>query len=100
MGSGEELSLRYVLAPSKYVLGKFWIWAGGVNILIFGGSFINGGGDSICVCIYTCVYIYIYVAGKSYAHISLSLSIYIYIYTYRHVYNLLTPRQRSYIILI
>ena len=33
VGSGEEFQLRYVLAPFKYALGKFWIWAGGVLIL-------------------------------------------------------------------
>ena len=35
VGSGEEVKLRYVLAPFTYVSGKFWIWAGGV--LIMGG---------------------------------------------------------------
>ena len=32
VGSGEEFKLRYVLAPFEYVLGKFWIWAGGFDI--------------------------------------------------------------------
>ena len=35
--------MRYVLAPFKYVLGKFWIWAGGVFTLR-GGGLINGEG--------------------------------------------------------
>ena len=29
VGIGEEFELRYVLAPFEYVLGNFWIWAGG-----------------------------------------------------------------------
>ena len=35
--------MRYVLAPFKYVLGKFWIWAGG--ILYLGGDLLLGGRD-------------------------------------------------------
>ena len=40
VGSGGEFELRFVMAPLKYVLGKFWIWAGGV--------LYNGGGGGRC----------------------------------------------------
>ena len=32
--------MRYVLAPFKYVFGKFWIWAGGGS---YSGGFSNRG---------------------------------------------------------
>ena len=36
--------MRYVLALFKFVLGKFWIWAGGV--LYWGGPLLYAGRDS------------------------------------------------------
>ena len=50
VGLGEEFYLRCVLAPSKYVLGNFWIWAGGV--LILGGFNKRGKGLSLYLSIF------------------------------------------------
>ena len=47
--------MRYVLAPFKYVLGKFWIWAGG---------FILGGGLLLGVRDYAYTYIYVHMHIK------------------------------------
>ena len=49
VGSGEEFQLRYVLAPFKYALNKFWIWAGG-GVNIREGLNKQGRGLDVFVC--------------------------------------------------
>ena len=68
-------------APFKYVLGKFWIWAGGVY---FEGFDIRGKGLYAYIYMYVrmciCIYIYIYLD-----HIAVNIHGCVHVYMYMFI---------------